>query len=361
MLKTFWANAPATLSTASIDTVSMVNQVVQTFLAGSGNLWISLTEIGVNLTNIRNARGGYLTMLAKGFYDIDRTKASPAVGIVTVARVGTISNGTTLTLQNALTGIQYTGTWNAGTSATSAIGFTASRNGPNGNANLAELASTSTSLFTVDSSNPTGKAWVTAEGADDEADGHLIQRCLDIIASKSSGGVASIASQIRIATSGNVWRVFAPRNSALIYVAGLSGPANASYQSTCLLTASKYTRASVTPTIIGCSVPIATQTVSIGGSLLFAPGTPQSVTGAVVQGLKDWFDTLPICSGETQDALTLAMILRKIFELDPTDKVIPQIFVSTAGWTLTRPVDVLPQVVGAIMVGDIASLQVVYQ
>ena len=376
IVKSFWLNAPASISAYQIDSMSLVNQVIMGFVRGSALLWNSIADIGYNLTNIRNASGLWLDVIGEGFYDLARNKAISASGIVKLGKgaLGTyVAIGTPVTLANPYTGVTYSGIYGA-SGSDSSVRLTASRPGITGNCSILQLQSADSAHYDISATDPSIVAtqststganhdvfqWIVNKGDSEESDDHYRSRCLDVIGGAKPDGqvLNNLQSIIRARTNGDVWRVSVSKSadsSLTIYVAGRDGQASSYWQSEVLSAAKAFSQPSAYSTVIGCVYPITIRPFVITGSITIPFGTSASLVAQLLQSLADWINQLPIVDGCS--FIKLGDIERKIYDLDATKTVRAYVSAYTNGSNYTASSDVISGgQIGDIYAADVSQI-----
>ena len=255
---------------------SLVNQLIQSMIAGDSMLWSSIATMGAQLTDLAISTGPWLDLLAK-FYGVTRAGYVPTSGTVRVF----VNSGspTQLTFTNPSTGIVYQSPLTAGYG----IGLvdvllTATTLGPVGDCNLSAItiAGGSYLVYSVQPFVSFDQAWITTNGQTPENDGQVRQRCYDVIAMKSAGTESSIAANIRTATNQSVYRVFVDHNQGSytpVWVASKNGVSTASQIALAQAQATKYSPGSANPLVLQAT-PI---NLRFGGSISFPRGVNSNI------------------------------------------------------------------------------------
>jgi hypothetical protein len=359
IVNTFWSLAPASLRQLAIDSLSEINITIMAMIRGDANLWASVGNIGQQLVDLETSERPWLDLLAQGRYDVTPQKPIATVGNVYLKNTGgqPITIAPTMAAANGVTFSAASQTLLAGYSAS--FTFAANQTGPQGNLPLSAFTLVGNPSITFsDTGNPNDLSWIVTQGQGNESSAHLRQRCYDVIHARSSGGAESIAAQIRIATSNQVWRVFVPRFSSNVYVAAQFGAASPTWNAAALAAAVKYSSNSISPVLIGCATPITQTTMRFTGNLDFASGTPFPVVNGVLQGLSDYVNSLKICTGDSQDQKFLADLERKSISLDTSQSLIPSFSVWVNGTEITELKSPIPAPPGTIYNADLSGITV---
>jgi hypothetical protein len=278
-------------------------------------LWYIIGNIGANLTNIRNAEGDWLTIMALGFYDISRNAEIATVGTIsaTFSNVGVTST----TFVNPSTGVVYSAT-NDGTTGTKSIHLTAQTTGEVGNCIESLLVSQNS---TVSINSPVSDtSWISTFGTPPETDGQLRQRCLDrLIGLGASSHADALALILKKETSGQITRCRIYRNqntgSPVAVIAASSGLATSAQLARCATALAKYTA----PDTVISAVSASNQTINIGGVFSFTTGTTNSVVQSVFSHVKKYLNELEISDGSDNSSITLYELQHQINVTDSTN------------------------------------------
>ena len=287
-----------------VGSTSLLNLLIQGTLRGSDYLWYILSLMASNLTNIFNAQGIWLDLLANGFYDLQRFQKVPSIGslYINILQAGVQS----VILTDTSTGVQYTGKWDGTLPASNpvSIQFTAQSPGEVGNVAGSDFTSSTASsnsptLYTVDSlNNPSDYSWISSFGTEIETDDQLRTRCLAVIANTAIGSISdNIITYILNQTGGGASRIaienIVNSNNRIIYVAGSSGVVQSSLlgpSGVLQILGQNFSGPETNVTVQSAGV----YKLIVGGSILFKKGTSLAQKETYRIALTNYLNTRPI-------------------------------------------------------------------
>ena len=295
-----------------IGTTSLINLLAQAQIRGTSVLWQVLSLMGANLTNIYNASGLWLDLIATGFYDCPRSTQSAAIGNLWIDILQ--SGVTNITLTNPATGVVYTGKWDGSVPGTgnAFIQLTANTLGEIGNCNASVFTSNpirssgSPTNYQVNTSlNNSGLTWISnggSFGTELETDDQLRNRCLAVIAQKALGSYQDNIYSYIINQSGyQATRILYSKTpnsgQSIYYIAGSNGPCDQT-----LFQATNGTN-SILQTLVqnftgaetfAVASPAYQLDIVIGGSLIFKKGITLQIMNQYLNAMVNFLQTRPI-------------------------------------------------------------------
>jgi hypothetical protein len=368
----FWTSAPEPIRRLKTRAAGLIYQLIKQNLAIVLGAYKMGELIGFNLSDIRNASGQWLEIMAAGFYGLtgntsDSPRNQPVAASGLVYFDGVISTGA-VSVTSSTTGVSYSGTA-YGTGNGVPVVMSADKTGPSGNCPGSDLVPGGS--YSISSTTPQDTTWLTVLGESDESDPELRRRCLDQVQAQGSGFDGAIAAQIRIATQYQVTRIltttdvnwqYTGSNSSVIplsatvkvFASGKTGDFSTSWDATVTTTAQKYMSPSFTPALVHCPV----QPLGIIGSMLFSRGTDPGYISMIQQGLADYINGHDIFNGANW--MTLAELSHQVISVLDSENMLEtfQFSVSSQGLIVTDPQQPIATSIGNVFVANLTGLSV---
>ena len=358
----FWSASPPSIRGLRLRAFGLIYQLLKGSTALFSQVMAMGSLIASNMGDIRTARGAWLRLLGKGFYDKDAYTQTATSGTFNVAFSGVVAS---TSFANVATGVTYTGGGSAG-AGTYAITVTAQTAGEIGNAPLSQLGSANPASYVVAAGQALDLTWISTQGASDESDSQYLQRCLDTVDLSSQGVGDMLASNIRLLTRNQVYRVWANLSTAVgstgaivttnpvVYVSGLAGDISTDFDSLIYPYIQLFTGLSANNILQHSPV----QNCTIIGSLLFARGTDSAYQVGVQRGLAQYINSLPIYNGS--NPAYLYQISNQVISVLDTQNLVEAFpfLVQISGVVVDNMQLPIPQSIGSVLHADLSQMSV---
>ena len=345
----YWQSQPNSIRQVRARGFGLFYQLIQGMLLMLLSLWKMLYAASYNLSDLNNASGNWLTIIAKGYFDLDRIIAQPTTGILVCNFTNAV---TSVTFTNQVTGIVYTGPGPNLTGVYS-VTVTASVPGSVGNCPINQLVSGNGTAYTLTSTNVLGTNWIAIAGSAGESDVELRLRCMDQLAMQSTGTNATVAANIRTATNQQAYRVltYVPsvNPNVTVYVAGKTGDYSATAWDTVVInTAQQYLSPSYSANVIHAPA----QYIFFSGLVLFSAGTDSAYISKLQAGLADFINGWPLYDGT--NPIYLYQISQEVISVLDTQNRLDsfQFVVLTQGITVAGMNTPVPSTIGNRLLAD---------
>lgn len=345
-----------------IGSTSGINLLMRAQIKSVDFLFYIIQQLGLNLTNIRNASGLFLDLLGEGFYDLQRYKPRPASGNIymDITSIGI----TSLTLTNPVTGVKYKAAHDGTIVSNISLFFVADTLGEVSTSDISQLVpSAATYRINTASNSTTGIGWIQFLGRDLENDEAYRQRCLDVIAQKNLGSTKdNFYAKMRTITGGIASRFYIKKtsytNTSILYVAASSGQIDSNNLQIIADAANLYTQAdSVISTVYAINF-----TLQISGSIYFKTNSTSTQKERVRSELAKWINSLPITQiDNTKTQLHIYDVYNRLINVIDTENIIvyPSLTFQIPGGEMQQSIDIsapLPMIDGGIYVADLSKV-----